>query len=352
MSVSIAHQAQDSAAQVRQFSVGDEERWDRFVLNHAEGTFFHLSGWRDVIEGFLRHPCYYLLLENGDDVQGVLPLARVKSWLFGDALISLPFLVYGGPLGSNNAAVDALVDAATDLAKELGVDYLELRNRKPVTDWPAKDSYVTFRKTIAPSVEENLLEIPRKQRAVVRKAIKHGLDVDSNATVANLYPVLSECKRNLGTPFFSKAYLETVARTFGKHCEILTVLNESKVIAGVMSFSFRDEILPYYGGGGLDARTYGANDFMYWKVLEKACQEDVRVFDFGRSQKGTGAYNFKKYWGFAPETLSYEYFLVNGEELPKLDPSNTKYQRAIETWSRLPLPVSRVLGPPIARLLG
>ena len=330
----------------------DAARWDHFVLEHSEGTFFHLSGWQKVISGFLGHSSYFLMSEQDGLVKGVLPLARVKSWLFGDALISLPFLVYGGPLGRDRNAVDELVRAATELAEELGVDYLELRGRKPITDWPSKDSYVTFRKPIVKSVEENLLAIPRKQRAVVRKAIKAGLVADSGRDVGDLYQVLSECKRNLGTPFFSKSYLEAVSDVFGEYCEVLTVSHNDELISGVMSFSFRDEILPYYGGGGMKARNLGANDFMYWKVMEKACLDGKRVFDYGRSQKGTGAYKFKKYWGFEPETLSYEYYLVNAKEVPRLDPSNRRYQQAIRMWSRMPLSVSRVLGPPIARLLG
>ena len=337
---------------VRMLSSADRDQWDRFVCNHPDGTFFHLSGWQEVMSGFLGHPSYYLYSETDGAISGVLPLARVKSWLFGDALISLPFLVYGGPVASNPRALAELIDAATGLADDLGVDYLELRNRRPITDWPTKDSYVTFRKSIDPEPEKNLLAIPRKQRAVVRKAIKAGLVAEHDSDVARLHATLSECKRNLGTPFFSERYLDALLKTFPDDCQILTVTHEDKVISSVMSFTFKNEILPYYGGGGLKARILGANDFMYWKVMEKACQEGREIFDFGRSQMDTGAFKFKKYWGFEPETLSYEFHLVNAKEVPRLDPSNSRYQKAIQVWSRLPLPVSRMLGPPIARLLG
>lgn len=337
---------------VKELSPSDEQRWDDFVTRSKDGTFFHFSGWRRIISEYLGHSSFYMYAERDGKIAGVLPLARIKSWLFGDALISSPFLVYGGPLAESPGALQALVQKASGLAQNLGVDYMEFRNRSPATQWPAKQSYVTFRKEIANDPEDNFLAIPRKQRAVVRKAIKNGLTADFESDVNNLYAVLSDCKRNLGTPFFSRKYLAAVKETFGEQCEILTIRHKREVLSSVMSFRYGNEILPYYGGGGIAARRFGANDFMYWKVMESACQKGLEVFDFGRSLKGSGAYNFKKYWGFEPVPLSYEYLLVRSNSIPQLDPSNERYKFLIKMWSKLPLQVSRVLGPPIARLLG
>jgi len=337
---------------VRRLSPSDCRRWDDFVNRTEYGTFFHLSGWQAIIDDYLGHSTYYLFVEHDGQITGVLPLARVKSWLFGDALISLPFLVYGGPLAECPEASEILLEYAENLAEELGVDYLELRNRVPVTEWPSKNNYVTFRKAISSEPEKNFLAIPRKQRAVVRKAIKTGLRAEFDRDVDSLYTILSECKRNLGTPFFSRKYLEAVKDTFGENCEVLTVRHQGELLCSVMSFRFRNEISPYYGGGSIAARRLGANDFMYWKVMENACETGVEVFDFGRSLRDTGSYKFKKYWGFEPEPLSYEYLLVKSKSLPQLDPSNQRYKFLITTWSKLPLQVARLLGPPIARLLG
>ena len=162
----------------------------------------------------------------------------------------------------------------------------------------------------------------------------------------------SEGSRVLGLSKPADRYLQTVADVFGDACEILTVVDQAGPVAGVMSFRFRDEILPYYGGGNIRARDVAGNDFLYWKVMEKACLDGLRVFDYGRSQDGTGPYRFKKHWGFEPEPLSYEFYLVNAKEVPRLDPSNPRYQALIRAWKRLPLPVARVVGPPIARRLG
>ena len=337
---------------VKHLESSDAPRWDAFVRAHPEGSFYHLSGWREVIGDHLGHDMYFLFVERGGEIDGVLPLGRVKSRLFGDALISLPFLVYGGPITNSDEALSRLIDAATELADALGVDYLELRNRRRITDWPTKDTHVTFRKPMEADADSNLKAIPRKQRAVVRKAIKAGLEAELDTDVGRLHSILSECKRNLGTPFFSRRYMQCVKDTFGDDCEILTITHEGELLAGVMSFVFRDEILPYYGGGGAGARRFGANDFMYWKVMERATETGLKIFDFGRSQKDTGPYKFKKYWAFEPEPLSYEFYLVNAKELPTIDPNNARYRFLVNAWTRLPLPIAKIVGPPLARLLG
>jgi FemAB-related protein (PEP-CTERM system-associated) len=211
---------------------------------------------------------------------------------------------------------------------------------------------VTFRGPISPDAEQNLLAIPRKQRAVVRKGIKEGLRADVDRDASRHYRLYSESLRNLGTPVFARAYLDRLLETFRDDCEVLTVVHSSGPVASCMSFYFRDEVLPYYGGGSHAARQLGGNDFMYWRVMERARQRGCRVFDFGRSKKGTGAYDFKRYWGFEPEPLHYEYFLVKARELPNLSPTNPRYERAIRAWRRLPLPITQLLGPPLARHLG
>ena len=329
------------------------DAWDAFVRAQPDGTFFHLSGWKTVLERAFGHRTHYVVAESVGKIRGVLPLAQVKSVLFGNALVSTPFCVYGGILASDPQAAQALEARACALARELGVDYLEMRNRRRRhPDWPSKDLYVTFRKDISDDAETNMLAIPRKQRAMVRKGIQKGLEPEIDATVDRHYAMYSESLRNLGTPVFSRRYLEVLKDTFGDDCEILTVTHEGEPVTSVLSFYFRDEVLPYYGGGTLAARPVAGNDFMYWAVMERARERGLRIFDYGRSKRGTGAFDFKRYWGFEPEPLYYEYFLVRAREVPNLSPTNPKYQRLIELWRKLPLWVTQRVGPPVAKYLG
>jgi FemAB-related protein (PEP-CTERM system-associated) len=338
---------------IRPLAAEDRPRWDAYVEGHPEGTFFHLSGWKPVIESAYGHRMHYFLAERGADVVGVLPLGQVRHLLFGHALISVPFCVYGGILAADEPVRDALERHATDLARQLGVDHLEMRNRasRP-SDWPVKDLYFTFRKELDPDPEANLGAIPRKQRAMVRKGIKAGLSSEPDEGIDRLYGAYSESVRNLGTPVFPKRYFAALKSEFGDACEVLSVTHQGELVASVMNFYFRDEVLPYYGGGTAAARALAANDFMYWEVMRRAVEKGVRVFDYGRSKRDTGSFSFKKHWGFEPEPLHYAYYLVKARDVPDLNPSNPKYQLFIKAWQRLPLGVSRIVGPWLARGLG
>ena len=341
------------AIEVKELVDADVARWDEFVLTCDRATFFHLSAWRDVIRKVFNHRTYYLYAARGREIVGVLPLAYTKSMWFGRALTSLPFCVYGGPVVSDPEAFDPLVRAAVGLADKLKVDQLELRNREEILpSWPGKSLYVTFRKTIDSNPEVNMQAIPRKQRAVIRKGIQDGLVSEIDGGTDRFYRLYSLSVRNLGTPVFPARYFRCLADTFGKDCEVLTIMKEGRAVASVMSFFFRDEVLPYYGGGDAEARDVKANDFMYWELMRRSCERGVRVFDFGRSKVDTGSYRFKKHWGFEPEALHYKYHLVTATAVPDLSPANPKYRLMIATWKKLPLPITQWCGPMISRFLG
>jgi FemAB-related protein (PEP-CTERM system-associated) len=336
---------------VREFVPGDEARWDGFVETAPQGTFFHLAGWKSVIEKAFRHRTFYLLAERNGQVAGVLPLTQVKTKLFGTSLISNAFCIQGGPIGVDPASVKALETAAISLMEKLHVPVLEFRGwAETRADWPSRnDLYVSFRKEIDPSVEKNLKAIPRKQRAMVRKGGQNGLRSELDQTVERLYRVYAESVRNLGTPVFSKQYFDLLWATFKSRADIVTVTSKGTAVASVLNFYFRDEVLPYYGGGTEDARRLAANDFMYWEVMRHACERGLRVFDFGRSKIGTGAYDFKRYWGFEPKPLVYQFRLAPGSQIPDLNPLNPKFRLFVSLWRRLPLAVANRLGPPIVR---
>jgi FemAB-related protein (PEP-CTERM system-associated) len=331
----------------------ERERWNEYVRVHREATFFHRAEWGEVLTRAFGHRSRYLYAESGGRIAGVLPLVEVKSLLFGHALVSTPFCVYGGCLADEEGASRALEDAACELGRELGVDYIEMRNRKPRNrGWLTKDLYVTFRRPIDPDPERNMLAIPRKQRAMVRKGIQKQLLAEIDSGTERAYHLYAESLRNLGTPVFSRRYMALLKETFREQCEVVTVVHAGQPVASVLSFYFRDEVLPYYGGGAAAARGVAGNDFMYWQVMERARERGARVFDFGRSKRGSGSFEFKAHWGFEPEPLSYEYLLIKARGMPNLSPTNSKYARLIGLWRRLPVPLTCVIGPPIARYLG
>lgn len=338
---------------IRELDSASTDRWEAFVDACPEATFFHRAGWKRVIEEAFGHRTWFLYAERNGQIEGVLPLAQIKSRLFGNSLMSLPFCVYGGVAAGDEPVRTALEDEAGALAQRLKVDFMEMRNRvQRHNDWPSKDLYVTFRKPIDSDPEKNLLAIPRKQRAMVRKGIKADLRGEVDRDTSRFFDAYAESLRNLGTPVHARRYFDLLMEVFGADCEILTVTKGSQVVSSVMSFYFRDEVLPYYGGGTALARDVKGNDFMYWDLMCRASERGITVFDYGRSKKGTGSYSFKKNWGFEPEPLHYEYQLVKATEVPDVNPLNPKYQLLINTWKRLPLSITKMLGPLIARQLG
>jgi len=340
--------------EVKQLTDQDSQRWDAFVEQAAEATFFHRAGWKQVIEQAFGHKVYLLYAEQDGQIQGILSLGHVKSLLFGNTLSSMPFCVYGGVVAEDDATRQALEQAAIELAQQLGVDSLEFRNQSQLhDDWPAKrELYVTFKKEIDPDSEQNLKNIPRKQRAMVRKAIKAGLESSWDSGIERFYDAYSQSVHALGTPVFSKHYFQILKDVFADDCRILTITKEGRLIASVMNFYFRDQVLPYYGGGTAEARSVKGNDFMYWEVMRHSCEQGIRVFDYGRSKVGTGSYSFKKNWGFEPQPLHHEYVLVKADEVPDINPLNPKYRLFINTWKKLPLSMTRLIGPHIVKNLG
>lgn len=332
----------------------DAPAWDAFVLAQQGGTFFHRSGWHAIFRDIFRLDPRYLIAERGGKIAGILPLVFQNSLLFGKALVAAPFCVEGGPLAADDGADAALVDAALALQAQTKAPYIEFRTRRAQhAGWTVrKDLYATFSGPLTADDQENLKAIPRKQRAVVRKTLESKLTSEVPDRVDDMFHVYAESVRNLGTPVFAKRYFSRLKKTFGADCDIVVIRDEGTPVSAVLNFYHKDTVLPYYGGGTTGARRNGANDFLYWEVMRRAAARGYRRFDFGRSKAGTGAFAFKKNWGFEPEWLEYEYYFAPGETMPDKNPLNPKYRLFIETWKKLPLPVANFMGPWLIRGLG
>jgi len=327
--------------------------WDAFVANHPAGTVFHLSAWAGVMQNAFGHKTHYIVATGGGAITGVLPLVELKSRLFGHALISTAFCVGGGPLARDDERRRALLKEAERLARELKVGYVELRDTQTAEGWTARDDlYAGFEREMAPDEAQNLLQIPRKQRAVVRKAIEGDFRVTTDKDLDTFYALFSRTVRDHGTPVFSKKFFREILAAFPNDADILTVWQNETPLSSVLSYYFRDRVYPYYTGSNPEARVAGTNDLMYWKLMRHAVARGCKIFDFGRSKVGTGPYAFKKNWGFEPRPIAHQFLLVARDTLPNLNPTNPRYAQAIELWRRLPLPVANFIAPFISRNLG
>jgi FemAB-related protein (PEP-CTERM system-associated) len=348
------------AATIRKYEDRFQSSWDRYVYGNPSATFFHLTGWKRVVERAFQYEPRYLFAEDDGKICGVLPLFMVSNLLLGKCLISTPMAVYGGICADSPSIHAKLRDAACQMAKEERVQYLELREQGAVAGpemqsfaacgFQTKDLYVTFDLELPRDQEELLRGFPRDTRYMIRKAQKNGLRAEiDNRKVDTFYDIYCRSFSNLGTPVFPKRLFHIVLEEFGDQCELTTVWRESKAMASVLTFRFRDSFLPYFGGSLVESRPFAANNFMYFEVLKRALETGLRYFDFGRSKLGSGSYAFKTQWNMRERKLPYQFFLVRRKTMPNFSPANPKFSLAISLWKALPLPVTRVLGPAMVR---
>jgi FemAB-related protein (PEP-CTERM system-associated) len=328
-------------------------RIEGFVAE-AGGSLFHRPAWLCAVERGTGQRARGLLAEKGGAIVGWLPLSEVHSPIFGRMLASSGFAVEGGVLTQRSATGKALCRAAEELAQRLSCATIELRGGEAPSDWHLRtDSHCGFLADLAGDDEGQLLAIPRKQRAEVRKGLDEDLTVHIGTGPedrAEHYAVYAQSVRNLGTPVFPRSLFDAALDALDG--DILTIRHEGEPVASVLSFYHDGAVMPYWGGGTYEARRLRANDRMYFALMLHARRRGCTQFDFGRSKTGSGAWAFKKNWGFEPEPLSYASWTASGAERRDADPTSARHAGRIALWKRLPLPLTNVLGPPIARGLG
>jgi FemAB-related protein (PEP-CTERM system-associated) len=331
---------------------------DAYVCAHPLATPFHLSGWSRAVARGCRQANHYLVAETDGILVGVLPLTVVHSPLFGRALVSSAFAVGGGAIADDEAVAQALIAEAVAMAERLTCPTVELRGGMMAAgaDWHHDDTtYLGFVRDLAADDESELLAIPRKQRAEVRRALGYELTVETGTAETDRaahYAVYSESVRNLGTPVFPRALFDAVLDEFEGEADILTVRHEGSAIASVLSLYWRGTVMPYWGGGTAAARGWRANDLMYYALMSHARRRGCTRFDFGRSKAGTGPAAFKHNWGFEGQPLAYAKFAADGEAPRDINPLNPKYRLQVALWQKLPLAIANRIGPMIARGLG
>lgn len=337
--------------------LNDARAWDAYVAGHEQATPFHSRAWCEAITKATGHPCHLLAAcDAGGKIAGLLPLHHIRSPLFGQALVASGFAVDGGLLADNEAAAKALAEAAVDLAKSLGVPSVELRGGSQPAGWHVEEGiYAGFARDLAADDAAELLAIPRKQRAEVRKVLESNLTVTIGRSAqdrADHYRTYATSVRNLGTPVFPKRLFDAVLDAFGDDADILTVRENGRPVASVLSLMWRGTVMPYWGGGTADARRLRANEMMYFALMRHARSKGCARFDFGRSKVGTGPFAYKKNWGFEPRPLAYARWLAPGEVARDTNPNSAKYRLQVDLWKKLPLWAANRIGPLIARGLG
>jgi serine/alanine adding enzyme len=336
-------------------ATSDDPRWDRYVLDSPHAHGYHLLAWRRIVEASFGHCTYYLMSEDlSGRVNGVLPLVRLRSRMFGDFLVSVPYVNYGGPCTDDDATSRELFAEAVRLAACERVQHLEVRMDKPADfGLRVRSAKVSMRLPLPRSSQELWKAFPSKLRSQIKRAELEAMTVriGREDELDGFYRVFSINMRDLGTPVYSKAFFSSILRELPDSTWICAVyLGDEPVAAGLL-VGFRATLEIPWASAQRRYNRLSPNMLLYWSALKFACERGYSVFDFGRSSPDTGPYRFKAQWGAAPVPLHWHYWLPRTAPLPELTPQNPRFQLAVRVWRHLPVAVTRVIGPSIVKNL-
>jgi FemAB-related protein (PEP-CTERM system-associated) len=329
----------------------DENEWDTFVRETDDTTFFHLIGWKNVIEKTYKRKSYYLIARENGEIKGILPLFLMKSALFGNKLISVPFCDYGGVCANDEQTKTLLIEEAKKITKEKGADYLELRQlHGNCCELKTKDIYFTLILDLKQDSDFLWINFNKKVRNAIRKAIKSNLKVTMGREYINeFYDIFSKNMRDLGTPVHSINFFKNILREFPNKTNILITRYEEKAIGAMYLLQFKDTIYAPWVSSDRQCFHFNPNNMLYWEAIKYGCEKGFKYLDFGRSKWNSGTFRFKEPWGAIPKQLHYLYYLNSLDNMPNLDPSNPKYRTLTKVWKRLPVSIATKMGPKIRR---
>ncbi|GJM44158.1 MAG: hypothetical protein DHS20C21_10000 [Gemmatimonadota bacterium] len=334
---------------------GEEAAWDAFVRSRPDSSHYHRAGWARVIRNAFGRRTFYRVARRGAQIEGVLPLVAFAHPLFGRFLVSIPFMNRGGILSGSDEATAALVEDAKRLVAETRSDFCELRHvERALPELPVREKKISMSLPLHDDLDLLWKDVGSKVRNLVRKAEKADLKARHSQGDQDLdafYDVFVENMRDLGTPVYSGRFFREVFREFPDDVRMTVVEKDGRVAAAGICVAQGGFTEIHWAASRRDMLRSSPNMLLYWECISTAAREGLTEFCFGRSTEDSGPYRFKKQWGAQPTPLHWEYILAPGKELPEINPDNPKYRAAIRVWQRLPMPVTRWLGPPIVRHL-
>ncbi len=332
-----------------------EKNWNDYV-SAQQGSIYHQTGWRHLIKEVFGHTSHYLYAtDETGQVTGVLPLVRLKSLLFGDYLVSMPYFNYGGCIANDALIADALLQESEELRKRLGCSHCEIRASENMLDLanelPCRTDKVAMILELPKDSEELWKSIGAKRRAQAKRPIREGVEFEFGGAelIDDFYHVFSINMRDLGTPVYSKTFFKAIFKWFPEQAKIAVVkLNGEAVGTGFLLGNNAMMEIPW-ASTLRKVNRIGVNMYLYWNILKQTIEMEYLSFDFGRSSKDSGTLRFKKQWG-AEEKQLYWYYQIDAEDqIPQMNPQNRKYKLMINVWKKMPLSLCNTLGPLIVK---
>jgi len=332
----------------------NSDEWDLFVNEHPNSSLYHSTSIRRVIKDTFGHDCIYLAVEDKDHViQGILPLIKLNSRLFGHFIISVPFFNYGGMLVRSKAAENKLFNAAKEIALESGASHIEYRHTFHGTKYKARTDKITMLRQLPDSTDLFWQDIGSKVRAQITKAKSYNMTAETGKSelINDFYTVFSQNMRDLGTPVYAKKFFINMMSNC-ENAHIVIIYHKSRPVSAAFLLGWRDTMEIPWASTLRKYNRMNANMLLYWTVLKHSIKLGFKIFDFGRSNKDSGTYRFKKQWGAEAHQLYWHYWLRNdSDEPPKINPGNPKYKLMIYVWTKLPVWLTKIIGPGVVKYL-
>lgn len=343
----------DNADDITIYLLDDEViAWNDYVAKQSAASIHHLSQWRDILKKtYSINSYYFYALDQHQQIVGILPLTRLRSRLFGDMFVSMPYFQRGGAIANHPLIEQKLMAVANEKAAQLGIDHIEYRDNIPRDGLPVTSHKVNMVLALPDSVNTLWHNFTPKLRAQIKRPqrLTPQVVIGGKEFLDDFYRVYTRNMRDLGSPAHSKQLVENILYYFPEKSWIIVIRLDNKPVSAGLLLGYADTMEIPLASTIRKVNPHSMNMLLYWEVLQLATRQGYKNFDFGRSGKDTGTYRFKKQWGAQPQQMYWHYWLSNVNELPALNPSNPKYALMIKLWKKLPVILTRWVGPSIVK---
>jgi serine/alanine adding enzyme len=332
----------------------EHDKWNEYVESNPAASIYHRVEWKNLIQNTFGHePSYYYAKNTSGKILGILPLIRIKSRLFGDFMISMPYFNYGGAIADHPSIEEKLIEVANQNAATLGIEHIEYRDDIPRKGLPSRTNKVNMILTLPDHEDILWKQFSPKIRAQIKRPQREKPQIlqGNLELLDDFYQVFSRNMRDLGTPVYGKSFFRNILETFPDQSRIVAIRLENRPVAAGFLLGQGDMLEIPWASTVKEVNRLSMNMLLYWEILRFSISKKYHYFDFGRSSVGSGTFKFKQQWGAVPKSMFWHYWLANGKEMPALNPDNPKYSIIIAAWKRLPVFITKLIGPMIVKNL-
>ncbi len=331
----------------------EHPEWNQYVEETSAASLYHRIEWKNLIHKVFGHECYYFYAFCDKKIVGILPLVRLKSRLFGDFMVSMPYFNSGGAIANSLSLEQQLMQAANAHAEKTGISHIEYRDDIHRSELPVRDEKVNMILSLPNTPDILWDDFNTKLRAQIRRAQRENITIDVGGIecLNDFYSVFAKNMRDLGTPVYGKIFFHHILQTFPECSKIIVICLNKKPVATAFLLGHKTTLEIPWASTIKEVNHLSINMLLYWEVLKFSINKKYQYFDFGRSSKNSGTFRFKQQWGAKPKQCYWHYWLKDGAELPSLNPNNPKYKLLIGLWKKIPVNVTKYIGPSIVKNL-